>query len=359
VWHARGQVPARVNARVNARLAVALAAGYGGAMRELTMRVPVDTKLTWQYEMREPRVLSLYDRAKVSQWNASTDVDWSLEVPFGASIADDSRYSIASFEASPIARRGRRMWDVFRWELQAWMVSQFLHGEQGAMVAAARLAEVAPSLESKSCAAIQAADEARHVEVFSRYLHEKLHTIYPVSAALESLLQDILGDSRWDITAVGMQIIVEALAMAAFRLADSTFHDDLIKEITRLVARDEARHVSFGVLSLQGVYREMSRAEFADREEMVLEAASLTRRRFLLEDVWQRLGIPRAEGAEFAATSEMMMRYRQTIFTKVTTALRNVGLLTDRVRSGLAGLDLLPRGGGEHSLGSRQNGLIR
>jgi hypothetical protein len=328
-------------------------------MPELTVRVPVDTKLTWEYEPRAPRMLSLYDRAKGAQWNASTDVDWSVEVPFGAPLADDSRYSIASFEASPMARRGRRMWDIFRWELQAWMVSQFLHGEQGAMVAAARLAEMAPDLESKSCAAIQVADEARHVEVFSRYLHEKLRTVYPVSAALESLLMDILGDARWDITAVGMQIIVEALAMAAFRLADRTFHDDLIKEITRLVARDEARHVSFGVLSLEGVYREMNRAELADREEMVLEAASLTRRRFLLEDVWQRLDVPLADGVEFAATNQMMIKYRQTIFTKVAAALRNVGLLTDRVRDGLAALDLLPHGSGRAWLGPRPDGRAR
>jgi hypothetical protein len=315
-------------------------------MRELTVRVPVDTKLSWEYELRAPRMLSLYNRAKGAQWNAATDIDWSVEVPFGAPLADNSRYSIASFEASPIARRGRRMWDLFRWELQAWMVSQFLHGEQGAMVAAARLAEVVPGLEGKSCAAIQVADEARHAEVFARYLHDKLPTAYPPSAALESLLMDILGDSRWDITVVGMQIIAEPLAMAAFRLADSTFHDDLIKEIARLVARDEARHVSFGLLSLEGVYREMSRAELADREEMVLDAASLTCRRFLLEDVWQRLDVPRADGIEFAATSEMMIRYRQTIFTKATAALRNVGLLTGRVRDGLAGLGLLPRGSG-------------
>ena len=315
-------------------------------MRELTVYAPVDATLTWDYEFKAPRMLSLYERAKSAQWNAGTDIDWSVDVPFGAPLPADSRYSIAGFEASPMARRGRRLWDRFRWELQAWMVSQFLHGEQGAMVAAARLAESVPGMESKCCAAIQVADEARHVEVFSRYLREKVPAVYPPSAALRSLLWDVLGDARWDITAVGMQIIAEPLAMAAFRLADSTFHDDLIKEITHLVARDEARHVSFGVLSLEGIYREMSRAELADREEMVLEAASLTHRRFLLEDVWQRIEVPRAEGVEFAATNEMMVRYRQTIFTKVAAALRNVGLLTDRVRDGLATIGLLPRGTG-------------
>src|SRR5689334_16031270 len=209
-------------------------------MAGMSVTTPVDAHLTWQYESETPRVLALYERAKQAQWNATTDIDWSAEVRFGEPLPDDSSFAMASFEASPLARRGRRMWDSFRWELQSWMVSQFLHGEQGALVVAARLVEVVPDLDSKYYAASQAADEARHVEVFSRYLREKVPNAYPITSALAELLQDLLADSRWDITALGMQIVVEALAMAAFRLANSTFHDDLICEITRLVARDEA-----------------------------------------------------------------------------------------------------------------------
>jgi len=311
-------------------------------MSHLTVNTTVDATLTWRYESAATRVTALYERAKLAQWNASTDVDWQVSVPFGTALPADSGYAMAAFESSPLAAGGQPMWDAFRWELQAWMVSQFLHGEQGALVVAARLIETCPDIESKSYAATQAVDEARHVEVFSRYLREKIPDGYPVCPALESLLRDILADSRWDITAIGMQIVVEALAMAAFRLSEATFHDDLIKQITRLVARDEARHVSFGVMSLSGLYREMTRAELADREDMVLEAASLTRRRFLLEDVWERLGVPRATGVDFAASNDVMVRYRQAIFMKVVHALRDVGLLTDRVRDGLIALDLLP-----------------
>jgi P-aminobenzoate N-oxygenase AurF len=311
-------------------------------MSHVTIRAPVDATLTWRYDTTAPRVTALYERAKQAQWNATTDIDWSLDVPFGAALPDDSGYAMAAFEASPLSGRGRPMWDTFRWELQAWMVSQFLHGEQGALVVAGRLVEVVPDVDSKSYAASQAADEARHVEVFARYVRDKLPACYPVSSPLETLVSQILADRRWDITALGMQIMVEALAMAAFRLAGTTFHDDLIKSITRLVARDEARHVSFGVMSLGGIYRDMTRAELADREDLVLEAAYLTRRRFLLEDVWERLDVPRVEGVAYAATDELMTKYRQTIFTKVVSALRDIGLLTERVRTGLGDLGLLP-----------------
>ncbi|WP_055483338.1 ferritin-like domain-containing protein [Sphaerimonospora mesophila] len=310
-------------------------------MSGLLVNVPVDARLTWRYESESQAIHSLYERAKQAQWNATTDVDWSIEVPFGAPLPDDSSFAMASFAASPLAPAGRQMWDVFRWELQTWMVSQFLHGEQGAMVVAARLVEVVPDLDSKYYAASQAADEARHVEVFSRYLREKVPHFYPITAPLKELLEDLLSDTRWDITALGMQIVVEALAMAAFRLANSTFHDDLICDITRLVARDEARHVTFGILSLSGIYSEMSSAELSDREDMVLTSASLMRRRFLLEDVWERLDVDRAEGMEFAARDELMIKYRQAIFSKVISSLANIGLLTPRVRDGLEKLELL------------------
>jgi hypothetical protein len=310
-------------------------------MADLVVDTSVRARLDWTYDPREPRLRALYEKAKQAQWNATTDISWDTEVPFGQPLPDDSGYAMASFAASPLHRFGRAMWDRFRWELQCWMVSQFLHGEQGALVVAGRLVEVVPDLDSKVYAASQAADEARHVEVFSRYLREKVPEQYPVSPPLAALLTDILADRRWDVTALGMQIMVEALAMAAFRLADRTFHDDLITQITRLVARDEARHVSFGVMSLSGIYRELSRAELADREEMVLEAAHLTRQRFMLEEVWERLGVPRRDGVEFARSDAMMVRYRHTIFAKVVSVLSGIGLLTDRVRAGLSGLDLL------------------
>ena len=310
-------------------------------MSSWSITTPVDAHLNWDYRPSHPQLRTLYEKAKQAQWNASTDVDWSTEVPFGAPLPDDSSYAMASFESSPLARRGRPIWDTFRWELQSWMVSQFLHGEQGALVVAARLVEVAPDLDSKYCAASQAIDEARHVEAFSRYLLTKVPQPYPITAPLAALLRDILADPAWDITALGMQIIVEALAMAAFRMANTTFHDDLVKQITKLVARDEARHVSFGVLSLTEVYREMTTAERTLREEMVLEASSLMRRRFLLEDIWERLDVDRAEGVEFAATNEMMVKYRQAIFAKIVVALDNIGLMTPRVRDGLDKLQLL------------------
>ncbi|MFV2101575.1 ferritin-like domain-containing protein [Micromonospora sp. LOL_024] len=300
----------------------------------------VDTTLTWDYEASDPRLVALYERAKAAQWRVS-DVDWSMHVPFGAPLPDDSAFAMAAFADSPLAARGRGAWDTFRWEFQSWMVSQFLHGEQAAMVVAARLVETVPDLDSKFFAATQAVDEARHVEVFSRYLREKIPEPYEVSPPLRELLTDILSDSRWDVTALGMQIMVEAIAMASFRLSNNSFHDPLIKELTHLVARDEARHVTFGVLSLTGIYDQLTTAERAEREELVLDAAALIRQRFLLDDIWQRLEVDRADGVAFATNHDLMIKYRQAVFSRVAVALSQIGLMTDNVRTGLDKLGLL------------------
>jgi hypothetical protein len=313
-------------------------------MNRLTVATLVPAQLTWDYAARADEIVKLYRQATAAQWRADDAIDWSRQVDFGSPLPDDSRFALAAFEQSPLRRHGRASWDRFRWEFQAWLVSQFLHGEQGALVATARLAEVLPDIESKCYAASQVADEARHVDVFSRYLAEKIPTRYPVSPPFASLLGDVLRDSRWDVTTLGMQIIAEGLAMAAFRLGEASFHDPLILEITRLVARDEARHIAFGTLALAGIYEQMSAAELAEREEFVLEAAHLTLRRFLLHDIWERMGVDVDEGARFAEGNEMMIKYRQALFAKVVSALKRIGLMTDSLRDGFGKLGLVEFG---------------
>jgi len=305
--------------------------------------VPVsfDAQLTWNYRVSNGTLADLYERSKRAQWNAATDIDWSIPVDYGKALPEGSVLGAISFANSPFATRGRPAWDMFRWEFQNWMVSQFLHGEQAAMIAAARLSEAMPDIECKLYAASQGADEARHVEAFSRYVEAGLPEPYRVSGPLEALMQDLLTDSRWDITALGMQVLIEALAMAAFRTADAMFNDDLIKQIARLVARDEARHLTFGITSLRGVYGELTSAELRERETFALDAAHLMRRRFLLEDIWERMDVPRDRGVHYAATDPVLTAYRHTIFTKIISALSQIGLMTSRVRDGLVSLGLM------------------
>ena len=292
----------------------------------------VVTDLTWSYVQERPALAKLYEKGKVSQWNATTDIDWSPEVEFGSPILEDRFQALGvTTEGGPMEGRSDEDIDLFRWEFQSWFVSQFMHGEQGALVATARLVETVPDIDSKYYAANQVGDEARHVEAYAKYLNEKLQHAYPISKPLESLLIDIMEEKRWDITYLGMQIMVEGLALAAFGWGNLLFHDPVIKQITEYVMRDEARHVAFGVLSLQGLYDDVTEAELREREDFVMEAAQLMRDRFLLDQVWERVGVDVKVGMEYAERHPVMAAFRQTLFSKIVPNLNKLGLLTPRV----------------------------
>lgn len=302
----------------------------------------VVTEFTWDYVQSRPQLQRLYEKGKLSQWNAQTDIDWTPEVNFGEPRpGHPMAQALGGADDGPLARLGEEGRTRFRWEFQSWMVSQFMHGEQGALVATARLVETVPDIDSKFYAANQVADEARHVEAYARYLNEKLQHSYEISKPLEALLVDIMGERRWDITFLGMQILVEGLALAAFSLGNAMFQDPIIRQITDYVMRDEARHVAFGVLSLQGLYPQMSSAELAEREEFLLEASQLMYDRFMFEQVWERMEIPVEEGRAFAAANPVMSVFRQMLFSKIVPNLNKLGLLTPRVRQLYDDLGLL------------------
>jgi hypothetical protein len=297
-------------------------------MSDLTIPLTLGARLSWDHKSTHPGIARLYSEAKQLQWDES-DIEWGRHHP--PVRVDQTSFGRDAFDASTLGRYGETLWRAFRTEQQAWMVSQFLHGEQSALVVSARLAEVLPDTDSKGYAASQAAEEARHVAVFGRYAAERLSHSYPVFPSFEGLVGQILSDSRWDILALGMHVMIESLALGAFRLASTTFDDPLIRHITHLTSRDEARHVSFGVLLLDDVYGRLSEAELRYREEFVMEAADLLSRRYLLTDIWERLGVNADEGIEFARSNPMMKAYRCTIFGRVRRTLSAVGLMTQRI----------------------------
>jgi len=295
----------------------------------------------WEYKFAHDELARLYEKGKQLQWNASTDVDWSIDV-------DPERIRVEDLEAVDAilnqpekldrASRGR-----LNHHMNAWMLSQFMHGEQGALLATAQIVSTVPWTEAKFYAANQVADEARHVEVYRRYLTEKLGLSYPVNPHLHTLLNQIIGESRWDMIYLGMQIMVEGLALAAFGLMRFTQADEpLIQQITNYVMRDEARHVAFGVLALQDLYtKEMSSTELKEREEFVIEATVLMRDRLLMEEVWPRVGLDPKIWMPWSLSTPFMVGFRQILFSKIVPNLRRLGLLTPRVRAKFAELNIL------------------
>ncbi|MFF8715227.1 ferritin-like domain-containing protein [Streptomyces sp. NPDC015184] len=297
-----------------------------------------DARFVWDYGTTDERLRDLYERGKAAQWNAVTDIDWDAGV--GMRSGTDPLHAQSPLGRSEDCPVPQERWGAFHWEFHSWMTSQFLHGEQGALLATSRLVAMAPDMDTKMFAAAQVTDEARHVEAYARYV-ELLGNSYAVNPSLKRMLDTVVAESRWDIVFLGMQIIVEGLALAAFRLEHTRSFDPVIAELTRLVAKDEARHVAFGLLALQEIYGELTSRERAEREEFVKEAALLMSRRFRLEEVWDRLDVDVEAGTNYALRDPKMIDFRRLMFTKIVTSLAKVGLLTPSVRAHLEQLELL------------------
>ena len=294
-----------------------------------------DALFTWDYAKgARPQLERLYEKAKTSQWNAQTDLDWSIEVdPYEAfSVFSESNFT-PEFEPDksrrlPTDSWGDAEWREFSLESFKWRMSQFLHGEQGALLCTAKIVETVPWIDAKYYAATQVVDEARHVEVFGQYIETKLGDSYPINVHLKMLLDDIINDSRWDMTYLGMQIMVEGLALAAFGFMYQLTPEPLLKQLLRYVMADEARHVAFGVLSLQEFYSELTVPELRERQEFAFEAAVRMRDRFLSQEVWERLGVPvRPMVENFLSLPADQKPFQNILFSKIVPNCKKLGLL--------------------------------
>jgi hypothetical protein len=295
-----------------------------------------DAIFTWDYERSRPNLGRLYEKAKTSQWNGETDLDWSIDVDqeklareMGMVVLPQMDLLPPAFHESPMAKWGEKEWLELGVHQQNWMLSQFMHGEQGALVCTAKIVETVPWIDAKYYASTQVMDEARHVEVFAKYLDTKLSGHFPINAHLKMLLDDIIADSRWDMTYLGMQIMVEGLALAAFGMMQQITPEPLLKQLLRYVMSDEARHVAFGVLSLQEYYSELSDAEMKDRQEFAFEAAVRMRDRFLQQEVWDRMGVDpkvaiKAMRIDVAPEDDL---FQQLLFAKIVPNCKKLGLL--------------------------------
>src|ERR1700756_2930339 len=295
-----------------------------------------NARFTWEYDEGRARLLSLYQKGKDKQWDAQSRIDWAQDVdpnnPVGLPDEFHPLFGSPMWDSADESRR-----DEMRRHSQAWQFSQFLHGEQGAMVCAAKIVEVVPDLDAKFYAATQTMDEARHVEAFSRFLQEKVDVVYPINKHLTALLDDTLRDSRWDMPYLGMQVLIEGLALAAFGvLRDMSAQDSLAKQV-----------LAYGRISLKDYYSALTKAERDEREEFVVDACYLMRDRFRGEEVFETLGMDVQACADWVNTSPLMIQFRSHLFSRIVPIIKDIGLWGDKVRKGFADMGVLDMAGSD------------
>ncbi|MBS2025269.1 MAG: ferritin-like domain-containing protein [Deltaproteobacteria bacterium] len=309
-----------------------------GKSEDITpMDLEYQASFDWKYRRDQPDMTRLYEAAKKSQWNSTTDLDWSIDVD-----PENHLKPIIPLDFLPVAGL-----DSFKklpprekaqqaHAMASWLLSQFLHGEQGALFAACQVTEAVPWLDAKLYGSTQVVDEGRHVETFNRYLESKLKKRYDINDNLYVIIDALMSDSRWDLKFLGMQIMIEGLALGAFGFIHMKTMEPLLKTLLRYVITDEARHVHYGVIALQKVYAEgLTEKERREREEWAFEVSVLLRNRFFAHELWEEgyaAQMSRKEWDQLILGSEMMAMFRRTMFKRVIPNLKRIGLLSERIR---------------------------
>lgn len=338
------------NPRVLAGLAPSAARGFleqrGRSEGIISMKSGHSATFDFSYRHDFPEMYELYRRAKENQWNGETDLDWSTDVdPYNRQydlLPDDF------FPLQPLEERGIRLsareQQEFKYCMATWMLSQFLHGEHGALLAAAQVTESVLWTDGKFYGATQVMDEGRHVEVMHRYLETKLNKMYVCNDNLFTIIDALMTDSRWDMKFLGMQIMIEGLALGAFGVLYRRTREPLLKEMLKYVIQDEARHVHYGVLALNTYFKELSEKERREREDWAFEVALLMRNRFQGHEIyeeWFEHKISRKEWDKVIGQCPGMVDYRDVMFKRLIPNLRYIGLLSPRMEKRYADVGLI------------------
>jgi hypothetical protein len=303
--------------------------------------IVTELKTLWKfdYESNIKALRDLYELAKKQQWNAATDISWDLEIDKDCDILDPKQDAFRDFDFVKALPEDKQVELAVR--RAAWTLSQFLHGEQGALLCCGQLVEAVPDIDGKLYAATQVIDEARHVEVFHRYV-DRLDRVYPIDPALQGVINAILQADMWQMKCVGMQVIVEGLAMGSFKIMKEGTRDPLLKSIVELTAQDEARHVAYGLIYMKDEIPKMSEPDRDRLEDFALTAvdAMVGRGRGMSSqgEIFAGLGIDRD-----AAVEEVAERVRSPEFRKsrpnafrdyVIPQIQRIDLITERTAQG-------------------------
>lgn len=314
---------------------------YAIALDDSTWSVPqdFDAVFNWKYDDGRKAMMGLYQKGKQFQWDAETRIDWSQELDEeNPEQLPEAMLPIsgADFYEKMSAKEKAKV----RRHFQAWQISQFMQGEQGALICAAKIVTQVPDIDSKFYASTQTIDEARHVEAYKRLL-EKFGVAYPMTPPLKELIDQTLRDSRWDMTYLGMQVVIEGLALAAFQQVRDHAQNPLAASVNAYVMQDEARHVAFGRLALRDFYPHLTQKERDEREEFLIEACFLMRDRFDAVEVWKNLGVPVQAAADHMYQSGFMDAFRSTLFTRIVPIVKDIGLWGEKARAGYAKMGVL------------------
>ena len=202
---------------------------------------PLSGTYNWDYTIQDNRIAKLYELGKKLNWNVSLDIDWDRPL-----VVSDEIPAVFWDEYPPYKQLNDDEKREFFRHRGASQLSQFLHGEQGALNLSASLCHILKDQGAQEYAANQAREEARHVTGFAKYINSRWGKPLPVGQTLGDLLSELVNAPEVYKKIVGMQILVEGLAMGAFATIYQHSYDPVLVKLMQLVMTDEAFHHKFG-----------------------------------------------------------------------------------------------------------------
>jgi len=322
------------------------------AVTEERISTTLETVFQRSYVSEAPDLRRLYENAKRDQWNAARDIDWSQSVDLDQGIFADEL--VDGHGTKTLNKLGPKRFAELNVEFSCWRLSQLLHGEEGAMLACSQLVDMVPGNDAKFFQATQVVDEARHAEVLSRYLTEKCGgRIYPITNNIRTVFDYILGNGKWFVKTVGLQLIAETFAVALFRMLGETATDPMLRTICKRILSDESRHMGFSVLSLPDAIKTLTPAELRELEDFTREAIHLVLTGQFPKEAYEAIGmspqeieeirIARKEIARSSADAAYFRKlFRREMHQTIVTNMQKVGLLNDRTSGFLRELGVDP-----------------
>jgi hypothetical protein len=302
---------------------------------QIDVDVPMELHWTWNYGSEVEELRRLYEKGKVNQWNAETDLDWSIPVTRDEFIVKPEASMLA--QVTKLMGRDEATQKAAAFDEINYLLSQLLHGEQAALQLCGQLTNVCDKMDEKWYAASQVIDEARHIEAFSKFMQRKMGTIYPIGATLKVLLDMLLEAETAQKKTLGMQTLFEGMAVGIMDMLRGECLNPLLVETLRRVEQDEARHAAFGVLMMRRVVREASDEQKHDMEDWafsILEALNANQQLDMLHLFAPKYGLdPEAITQMFLTLPNFAELNSLAYMHTVVPNLRSLGLITERTES--------------------------
>jgi len=294
--------------------------------------VPLPINWTWEYGSEVAELRNLYEKGKVAQWNAETDIDWEIPVSKDEWVLTPEASMLA--QVCKLAGKDEATQKAAAFDELNYLLSQLLHGEQAALQLCGQLTNVCEKMDEKKYASSQVIDEARHVEVLAKFLERKMGTIYPIGATLKFLLDELLEAEGMPFKTLGMQTLFEGTAVGIMDLMRSQSQNALFTDMIRRVEQDEARHAAFGVLTMRRVVKEVdpsTREAMEDWAFSILEAFNANQQLDMLRLFGEKYDLDAEQVTRMATALPNFAEFNSMAFMHtVVPNLKRLGLITER-----------------------------